>query len=161
MKRKIDFIILFIATVIVVLICYLAARYDSPVYKNINSRTNIENFNTSSSTENIVGNDRDEHGCIGSAGYSWCQEKAKCLRPWEEQCIAPIDTKIVEKMNSVLCSQKGGDWYAKENVCEINSLTGEVCTEAGGEFNPCASACRHNPTADICTLQCVLTCTFR
>lgn len=34
----------------------------------------------------IVGNDRDEHGCIGSAGYSWCALKDKCLRVWEEKC---------------------------------------------------------------------------
>ncbi len=34
----------------------------------------------------LVGNDRDEHGCIGSAGYSWCEEKQKCLRTWEENC---------------------------------------------------------------------------
>jgi uncharacterized lipoprotein YbaY len=29
------------------------------------------------------GADRDEHGCIRSAGYSWCEREAKCLRPWE------------------------------------------------------------------------------
>src|SRR3989338_10857981 len=34
----------------------------------------------------IVGNDRDAHGCIGSAGYSWCEAKQKCLRTWEEPC---------------------------------------------------------------------------
>lgn len=34
----------------------------------------------------IVGNDTDEHGCIGSAGYSWCEEKQKCLRIFEENC---------------------------------------------------------------------------
>lgn len=34
----------------------------------------------------MVGNDRDEHGCIGSAGYSWCEAKQKCLRIWEESC---------------------------------------------------------------------------
>lgn len=34
----------------------------------------------------IVGGDRDAHGCIGSAGYSWCEAKQKCLRPWEESC---------------------------------------------------------------------------
>ncbi|MFH1365803.1 MAG: GerMN domain-containing protein [Patescibacteria group bacterium] len=37
-------------------------------------------------SENLVGNDKDEHGCIGSAGYSWCAEKKKCLRVWEEKC---------------------------------------------------------------------------
>lgn len=34
----------------------------------------------------LPGGDRDEHGCIGSAGYSWCQPKQKCLRVWEEKC---------------------------------------------------------------------------
>jgi putative lipoprotein len=29
------------------------------------------------------GGDRDEHGCIHSAGYSWCAKEGKCLRPWE------------------------------------------------------------------------------
>lgn len=42
-------------------------------------------------SENILGGDKDEHGCIGSAGYSWCEEKQKCLRTWEEPCDS-IDT---------------------------------------------------------------------
>ena len=29
------------------------------------------------------GADRDEHGCIRSAGYSWCAIEGKCVRPWE------------------------------------------------------------------------------
>lgn len=35
-------------------------------------------------TTTIVGNDRDAHGCIGSAGYSWNGQKQKCVRLWEE-----------------------------------------------------------------------------
>jgi hypothetical protein len=35
---------------------------------------------------NLIGGDRDEHGCLGPAGYSWCEEKQKCLRSWEENC---------------------------------------------------------------------------
>ncbi len=31
----------------------------------------------------MVGADRDAHGCIGSAGYSWCEKTAQCERPWE------------------------------------------------------------------------------
>ena len=34
----------------------------------------------------IVGGDRDEHGCIPSAGYVWCEKLGKCIRPWEEKC---------------------------------------------------------------------------
>jgi len=29
------------------------------------------------------GADRDDHGCIRSAGYSWCAREARCVRPWE------------------------------------------------------------------------------
>ncbi|HID45327.1 MAG TPA: amidohydrolase, partial [Chromatiaceae bacterium] len=30
-----------------------------------------------------IGGDRDAHGCIGSAGYSWCEKTGSCERPWE------------------------------------------------------------------------------
>jgi hypothetical protein len=29
------------------------------------------------------GSDRDAHGCIGYAGYSWCERVSSCVRPWE------------------------------------------------------------------------------
>lgn len=29
------------------------------------------------------GSDRDEHGCIPSAGYRWCERTQQCERPWE------------------------------------------------------------------------------
>lgn len=31
----------------------------------------------------LVGNDRDAHGCIGSAGYAWSEVLQQCARPWE------------------------------------------------------------------------------
>lgn len=39
-----------------------------------------------------IGGDRDEHGCIGSAGYVWCESKQRCIRPWLEDCksLEPI-----------------------------------------------------------------------
>lgn len=30
-----------------------------------------------------LGSDKDEHGCIASAGYRWCAKTEKCERPWE------------------------------------------------------------------------------
>lgn len=47
--------------------------------------------------EPLVGNDSDEHGCKGSAGYSWCEIKQKCLRIWEESCDETSPTIIKEK----------------------------------------------------------------
>ena len=34
----------------------------------------------------IVGNDSDAHGCIASAGYTWCEPLQQCIRPWETNC---------------------------------------------------------------------------
>jgi len=52
----------------------------------------------------IVGNDRDAHGCIGSAGYLWCAKTAQCERPWElaQQQGFANDAKQVE----AFCSGK-------------------------------------------------------
>ncbi|MDG1064810.1 MAG: amidohydrolase [Luminiphilus sp.] len=30
-----------------------------------------------------VGSDSDSNGCIGSAGYQWCEKQDACVRPWE------------------------------------------------------------------------------
>jgi hypothetical protein len=39
---------------------------------------------TSASVETPApGSDRDSHGCIPSAGYSWCARTNQCERPWE------------------------------------------------------------------------------
>ncbi|QBR01841.1 hypothetical protein E1956_32375 [Paraburkholderia pallida] len=37
----------------------------------------------STTPSTVVGADRDAHGCIGSAGYSWCAHTQRCERPWE------------------------------------------------------------------------------
>ena len=39
--------------------------------------------NPSGPSPRIVGNDRDAHGCIPSAGYQWCEKTQQCERPWE------------------------------------------------------------------------------
>ncbi len=42
----------------------------------------------------ISGGDVDVHGCVGSAGYVWCESRKKCIRLWEIDCppaaIAPV-----------------------------------------------------------------------
>ncbi len=39
-----------------------------------------------------VGGDRDEHDCIPSAGYTWCDELSECIRPWETPCPVALPT---------------------------------------------------------------------
>ena len=52
-------------------------------------KANNDNFLISGDDNTqLVGNDKDIHGCIGSTGYSWCEAKQKCIRVWEEDCNA-------------------------------------------------------------------------
>ena len=122
----------------------------------INESQNNINQNTTNNN-NIVGNDRDEHGCIGSAGYAWCEEKQECIRPWEENCTAKTEN---ENLNlKTQCTNNDGKWIEKANECE--GLSKETCETLNGTFNECASACRNNPSAKICTMQCVVVCEFK
>ena len=41
--------------------------------------------------EPMPGSDRDEYGCIPSAGYEWCEPLQKCIRPWEEECFVHLN----------------------------------------------------------------------
>ncbi|QPH38010.1 hypothetical protein [Pedobacter endophyticus] len=44
-------------------------------------------------TSNAVktGADQDEHGCIGSAGYTWSVLKNDCIRAFDEIKLMPVD----------------------------------------------------------------------
>ena len=76
-----------IATIAIVLIVVVIIVVGGAIYVSKNSPEVIEQ-------PLVVGGDKDEYGCIGSAGYSWCEIKQKCLRPWEEKCedTNPIST---------------------------------------------------------------------
>lgn len=46
---------------------------------NRTSQTTAETADTTFT----VGSDRDGHGCIGSAGYTWSEVRQECIRPFE------------------------------------------------------------------------------
>ena len=50
--------------------------------------------NTESADQPLVGNDRDDHGCIASAGYQWSELLKDCIRPWEKgvKLATPVDS---------------------------------------------------------------------
>lgn len=51
-------------------------------------------FTKTESETPALGGDKDEHGCIGSAGYQWCELKQQCLRFWEESCYVADEEAI-------------------------------------------------------------------
>lgn len=99
---------------------------------------------------------------------SWNVDESKFTLPSDivfRELIAPKveDNKItlIPNNKKASCESQKGTWYEESKVCEINSFSENQCIAKGGEWNGCASACRHDKDAQICTLQCVLTCSFR
>lgn len=83
--------------------CDISARMEFPSYYILSGRTQIGASNsgavvvppkpteeTPSEEETPLGGDRDEYGCIPSAGYEWCPTTKKCIRPWEDTCPAEV-----------------------------------------------------------------------
>jgi hypothetical protein len=52
--------------------------------------------NLNTSDEHLIGGQKDEHGCLIPAGYSWCEIKQKCLRTWEEKCEAAVSDETLD-----------------------------------------------------------------
>ncbi len=63
----------------------------------------------------LVGGDKDEHGCIGSAGYTWCEPKQKCLRTWEEPCEEMMVGNDTDEHGCI--GSAGYTWCASANKC--------------------------------------------
>jgi putative hemolysin len=77
-----------------------------------------------------IGGDKDIHGCIGSAGYSWCEAKQKCLRIWEENCT--VQNSQIANPASVFCEEQNGTLEIRDSesgqvgYCHAN---GKECEE--------------------------------
>lgn len=76
-----------------------------------------------------------------------------------KQTVATEEDILATK--KIFCENDGGVWYEYNFSCEMNTLSREECVLRGGEFNECNSACRHDKDAEICTMQCVTTCTIK
>lgn len=68
---------------------------------------------TPTSTGVLVGGDRDIHGCIASAGYTWSTVSQSCVRPWE------VSTK------------KSPREALKAHTWNLVSLNGKAITQSG------------------------------
>lgn len=106
--------------------------------------------------KNVVGGDKDEHGCIGSAGYTWCQEKQKCLRIWEEVCEGATGNSACKLENchglDIKCGPNPPDY------CTMMYGLGDKCLQyakCGIENNKCQQI--ENPQFTQCK-SCVEAC---
>lgn len=75
----------------------------------------------------IVGADKDEHGCIASAGYQWSELRKDCIRPFE----LPMSILSPDKT-----TQTGVLFSADSSQVEIFSVQGHFMLErtASGHY---------------------------
>lgn len=88
MKTK----IIFLAIIIFLLFSSILVVEKSKIFSNSKQGEIATNSDMA-----LVGGDRDDHDCIASAGYSWCQAKEKCLRIFEEFCPDSVE-KLVKSL---------------------------------------------------------------
>ena len=74
-------------------------------------------------TNGVVGNARDSHNCLLSAGYKWCESTKNCVRPWLNECPTCSD---------VMCDMYCSNGYElSDNGCPIckckEVVTQDVC----------------------------------
>ena len=80
-----------------------------------NNTTPNQSENTTETSEvtqdtPMVGDDRDEHGCIGSAGYSWSALRGECIQVFEVGTrLNPVDVEQEEAVISAFIVSKEGD----------------------------------------------------
>lgn len=84
--------------------------------------------NNASPAQQLVGNDSDSHGCKGSAGYTWCEAKGKCLRSWEENCTAPLPPDPIVEQAKQYCGKDAKAYVCGNNIRVTGSTPGGVST---------------------------------
>jgi hypothetical protein len=115
-----------------------------------------------------IGGDRDEHGCLTGAGYTWCEVRGKCLRVWEEPCSGPSAIDTFEKCVAVgypvmesyprQCRVPGGPTFTEVIA---GQMTESLCKAARGHWNECSSRClleNAGKPGVVCTALCEALC---
>ncbi|WP_338875768.1 hypothetical protein WBJ53_09085 [Spirosoma sp. SC4-14] len=67
--------------VLLLAVSWLASCNNSQTQKNEKATADSA---SAQPTSTVVGNDKDEHGCIGSAGYIWSPVRNDCIRVFEQ-----------------------------------------------------------------------------
>lgn len=89
-----------------------------------------ENENTN---EQLIGGQKDAHGCLIAAGYSWCETKQKCLRIWEEPCYEAEEAALA-KIFSTEHNETIARTHIRVNIMRDNFAAGSISFgEVAGE----------------------------
>lgn len=102
----------------------------------------------------VPGSDKDEGGCIRSAGYVYCPETDECVRPWESKC--PLQGTSFTGPVDIQC-ESGARCATSSDSCELTigsyTIGGFYLTQLEGSYtvpDKCDLTCQ-GCTCDGCT----------
>jgi len=100
----------------------------------------------------IPGNDMDTNGCIGSAGYTWCQSSQNCIRGWETPCIDNF-----KGCGDCLMKQRKGINIACPPQCDMVDI--DYMPIPQHPMPPQPMPPQHIPEANVCSdVMCMMYC---
>lgn len=81
----------------------------------------------------IVWGDRDAHGCIPSAGYTWSESMNICIRPWESPKMSVLGalqsgTWVVSTLNNRAITSSGTLTFGK------NTFSAKLCNTINARY---------------------------
>ncbi|MFO7710664.1 MAG: DUF333 domain-containing protein [Candidatus Woesearchaeota archaeon] len=144
-----------------------------------NGEVFVENLSFEERCENLYeGEWLDEHQECEGISENQCQELGGSFDDCASACRHDPDAEICTKQcvfvcevgsgtnetesdntsNAELCRENDGKWLDEYQECE--GIPESACTANGGSFDGCASACRNDPDAEFCTMQCVPVCSW-
>lgn len=72
----------------------------------------------------MIGGQKDANDCLISAGYSWCEAKRDCIRPWETYCTSakPVLSLFVCKDGKTIAAS----FYPEDDKAVDLVMSGET-----------------------------------
>jgi hypothetical protein len=115
-------------------------------------------------TDKHIGGDRDEHGCLGPAGYMWDGEVGACIRTWELDedqkraagiAVDYVGEEYATTVVEVVTARCRGCFIVKlEQGEERDSVTVDVNNwTAAGKTVTRHTCTEEEKAAEICTMQ--------
>lgn len=156
-------------------------KFDQNIYNQIVSsfKTSSASSSSDNTSNNTLQGCTKEYKPVCAEVLSDCIDCSQHKKTYDNRCIAEYvgavnirDGKCLdegacaskigcngEKQNPEgACLSFDGKWLSETQECE--GMAQEMCTTLGGKYDDCASACRNNPEAELCTMQCVQVCKF-
>ncbi len=104
----------------------------------------------------VIGGDKDDHGCLIAAGYQWCPSEQKCVRAWEEYCEELKEQFKIDSFES--CIAAGNpvmESYPRQCNDGTTTFTEEINQPLEENLNPGdAHYCtEEEKAAQICTMD--------